>query len=278
MPSPLGSFLLTLSSESQHSIDSGENLIPIFVSDNAKMMRRSSSAPHVSSNDIAPSVAAINVARNTAETKPTNWDRLCSPISERSSSVHKRTLSLPLRKLSNDNIASMARKQPARRSQSARLSNKSNDSFERLRGSGGRNASYNDVFAASLRKKPVSTKTVVAMSYRRKVSEDGMPGLRGKTYASAPTNNATFCLSQKGKTNPFISLFPTPSKEKDLNRPLECPQRKSSTGDNMFNMMKGSRTSLRTPSNQGNASFDTESLKRHGKKALRNPFKTEVLI
>jgi hypothetical protein len=277
MPSPLGSFLLTLSSESQHSVDSGEASTPMFVSDNAKIMRRASCASFSSNNDSEPDVlTAINDEARKAETKPTNWDRLCSPISERRTSVQKRSLSLPLRKLSIDNIDSMAKKPPARRrSQSLSLSNKQSDSFERLRGSG-RNASYNAVFAASLKKRPASNNKTTFMPFRREVSEDDMPGLGGNNSVSASTKNATFGISQKGKMNPFIALLTRPAKEKDRNMPLECPQRKPS-GDNMFNMMsKNSITSFRTPSIQANASFDTESLKRHGKKALLNPFKTEV--
>jgi hypothetical protein len=278
MPSPLGSFLLTLSSESQHSVDSGEATIQIFVSDNAKMMRRASCASYSSSDDIgSPDVAdAINVARKV-ETKRTNWERLCSPISERRASVRKRTLSLPLRKLSNDNIASMANKQSPRRSQSVSLSNKRTDSVERLlRGGSGRNA-YNAVFAASLKEKPATNMGSISRPIRIKVSNDDMPGLSRNNYASTSTENTTSSIPLQGKINPFTAIFPTASKEKDLNRPLECPQRKPSAGDHMFSMMNNSsRNSLRTPSNQGNASFDTESLKWHGKRALLNPFKTLV--
>jgi hypothetical protein len=301
MPSPLGSFLLTLSSESQHSVDSGEATIQIFVSDNAKMMRRASCASYSSSDDIgSPDVAdAINVARKV-ETKRTNWERLCSPISERRASVRKRTLSLPLRKLSNDNIASMANKQSPRRSQSVSLSNKRTDSVERLlRGGSGRNAynavfaaslkekpatnmgsgrnAYNAVFAASLKEKPATNMGSISRPIRIKVSNDDMPGLSRNNYASTSTENTTSSIPLQGKINPFTAIFPTASKEKDLNRPLECPQRKPSAGDHMFSMMNNSsRNSLRTPSNQGNASFDTESLKWHGKRALLNPFKTLV--
>jgi hypothetical protein len=233
MPSPLGSFLLTLSTESQYGVVcDGLPTKQIFVSDNAKMMRMTSCASYSSSNDSDPAVAvaAINVARKV-ETKPTNWDRLCSPISERR--AVQQTLSLPRRKLSQDNIASMAMQQrAARRSQSMSLTNKRNELLQR---------------------KVVS-------------SEDDK-------YASASTQNATFSIPQKGKINPFTAIFPTPCKAKDLStRPLECPQRKLSV-DNMSSILKA-RTSTGTTSNQGNASFDAESLKCHGKRALLNPFKT----
>jgi hypothetical protein len=237
MPSPLGSFLLTLSTESQSGVDSGEATIQIFVSDNAKMMRMTSCASYSSSNDSDPAVvvAAINVARKV-KTKRTNWDRLCSPISERR--AVQQTLSLPRRKLSQDNIASMApmQQRAARRSQSMSLTNKRNELLQR---------------------KVVRSEA-------------------DKYASSTSTHNATFSIPQEGKINPFTNIFPTPCKEKDLStRSLECPQRKPSV-DNMMSSILKTRSSLGTPSNQGNASFDTESLKCHGKRALLNPFKTLI--
>jgi hypothetical protein len=275
MPSTLNLFLLTLLTQSRHGVEDSSDeatMIPVLVSDNAKMMRRTCSASYCSSsNDGDHDVAATNVAKKT-EIKPTNWDRLCSPTSE-SRSVQK-TLSLPLRKLSKDNIASMTKKQPAQqRSQSMSLLNKRNDSFERLRCSG-RNA-CNALFAASLKRKPATTETASTTPLRRKVREDNtMTSPRQNKSASTPTKNAILSIPLQGKINPFIALLPTPSKEKDLNRPLECPERKPSV-DTMLCMMKN-RTLIPTPSNQVNASFDRESLKRHGKRALQNPFKTLV--
>jgi hypothetical protein len=62
MPSPLGSFLLTLCNERQHhGVDHGEETMQVFVSDNANMMRRTSCASYPSSNDIsAPDVFVIS--------------------------------------------------------------------------------------------------------------------------------------------------------------------------------------------------------------------------
>jgi hypothetical protein len=238
MPSPLGSFLLTLSTESQYGVDSGEASIRVVVSeDNAKIMRRASCASFSSSNDCDPDVlAATNVVRK-GEIKPTNWDRLCSPISDKRAVQH--TLSLPRRKLSNDNIVFMAKKQRAARrppQSKSRTNQKGNDSLRR---------------------------------------EDHLPGLRRSKHASTTsTKNTAFSISQKGKLNPFTDIFTSPSKATYLNTPLECPQRKPSV-DNMLSLMKH-RTSLRTPSNQGNASFDNESLKRNDRRALLNPFTTLV--
>jgi hypothetical protein len=238
--SPLGSFLLTLSTERLDCVDSGEGTMQVIVSDNAKMMRMTSCASYSSSNDSDNVVAATNVAGKT-EIKPTNWDRLCSPISERR--AVQQTLSLPRRKLSNDNLASMAKK----KQRAARRRNKSSMSLTNKR---------NDPL-------------------RTKVSEDDLPGLRRNKHAStSATQNATFSIPQKKKIYPFTAIFPTPSKAQDLNPPLECPQRKPSL-DNMLSMMKN-RTSLRTPSHQSNASFSNESIKRNAKRALQNPFKTLV--
>ena len=240
MPSPLGSFLLTLSTESQYGIDSGKASIQVFVSeDNAKILRRASCASFPSSNDSDPDVLiAMNAARKE-ESKPTNWDRLCSPLSDKRAVQH--TLSLPRRKLSNDNIAAMAKKGRAGRlSQSISLTNhKRNNSLQ------------------------------------RKVGKVDMPGLRRAEHASTSTKNATFSsIPQKGKINPFTVFFPSPFKATDINTPLECPQRKPSI-DNLLSKAKY-RTSLRTPSKQGNASFNNESLKRNGRKARLNPFQTLV--
>jgi hypothetical protein len=270
MSSTLSLFLLTLVTQSRHGVDSDEAMIPVLVSDNAKMMRRTCSASYcsISSNDSDPDVAATEGAKKT-EIKPTNWDRLCSPISE-SRSVQK-TLSLPLRKLSNDNIASMTKNQPTQRSQSVSRLKKINSLFE-IPPCSGRNA-CNALFAASLRRKPATTETS-STPLRRKVREDIMTSPRQNKSASTSTKNAILSIPLQGKINPFIALLPTSSKEKDLNRPLECPQRKPSV-DTMLCMMKN-RTSIPTPSNQANSSFDRESLKRHGKRALQNPFKCLV--
>jgi hypothetical protein len=275
MSSTLGSFLSTLFTEREHGFASAdEATMPVFVNDNAKMMRRTCCASYCSSNGSDSDVAATPEDAKKTEIKPTNWDRLCSPISARRSVLQK-TLSLPLRKLSNDNIASTTKNQPPaqRRCQSMSLVvHRRNDSFERIRCSS-RNA-YNTLFASSLKRKP-ATKTA-SMPLRTKVSEDDMTSLRqNESSAATSTKNATFVIPLKRKTNPFTALFPTRSKEKDLNRALECPQRKPSV-DTMFSIMKTNRASIRTPSNHGNASFDTESLKSYGTRAPLNPFKCLV--
>ena len=207
MPSLLGSFLLTLSAESQYGVDSGEASIQVFVSeDNARIMRRASCAFFSSnSNDTDPNVlAVINVIARKGETKPTNWDRLlCSPISDKRAVQHN-TLSLPRRKLSNDDIAATGKKErAARRSQLISLMNHQKNDSE-----------------------------------RRKVREDDIPGMRRAEHASISTKNATFSpISQEEKINPFTVIFLSPSKATDISTPLECPQRKPSI-DNFLKSRK----------------------------------------